>query len=161
MSARCAFRIVPGGPRRHLAIDGALDVTPSLRQLRFRMRIAIAFKGKKVEDGQGIAMGVSSSPGIDDVSIAPDARDDSVAHTFAAIGSAERETRTPLGHLPMVRPAAVGTPFDLIQGRTGRAGVDGIADDGSLPPPLTLALKEATKHVYKCVSLLFFVSFTL
>lgn len=38
-----AFRFVPCGPRRHLAIDRTLNMTPHLRQLRFRVRIAITF----------------------------------------------------------------------------------------------------------------------
>ena len=40
VAARGALRVVPGGPRRDVTINGTLDVTPHLRQGRFRMTVA-------------------------------------------------------------------------------------------------------------------------
>ena len=78
-------------------------------------------------------------PGVDAVSVAAEARDDAGADAFAAVGSAEREARTPVGDAPFVAPAvgiAAGTRLYLFQQRT-RPVVDGVADDGSPASSIT------------------------
>jgi hypothetical protein len=81
---------------------------------------------------------------LSDVSVRSDAWGDSSADAFATIRSAQRLTRTPFWHLPIVTKATaasrIGTGFHLLQWRACVI-VNGIPDDGALTSSLPTTLQ--------------------
>lgn len=83
-------------------------------------------------------------PRVSNVSVVSNAGGDPSSDTFTAVGAAQRLARTPFGHLPVVcettATGRVGTVFDFLQRRTSVV-VNGISDDWTFTPPLSVTLK--------------------